>query len=289
MSGVWDSITATAQSIGKTLGAAARGLTVRFGSERKAPAEEELRIRIPRSPPRKPPTHPGPPRAHSQTRTARSHATRSHSASSRRRSATPENAAKLRRLQAEGLEPVVTEQPAARQMNRISIPIKQLMKLSHHGLGRRELYEVEGRVAQYFERSSLRSLLEFDADRDLHKDNWDIYRQALQNELVGASTQEFIRAGSAQMSPKGKEVYGHINEALDTAIATFVGEPIEKLLTFNPYTLPAHVYQGAFDATLEEILGKLSYEELASYMPLQTKMSMRVVEIYRRVMQAKRH
>jgi hypothetical protein len=172
-------------------------------------------------------------------------------------------------------------------MNRVSIPIKQLMKLSHEGLGRRELNEVEGRIAQYFERSSLRHLLELDADRDLHRDNWELYRQSLQDNLVGASTQEFIRAGSAQMSPKGREVYSHINDAIEMAIGTFVGEPIEKLLVFNPNTLPAPVYQGVFDTTLEEILGKLSYEELAGYRPLQDRMHRRTHEIYRRVMIAK--
>jgi len=162
------------------------------------------------------------------------------------------------------------------------------MKLSHHGLGRRELNEVEGRIAQYFERCSLRSLLEFNADRDLHKDNWDLYRQSLQDNLVGASTQEFIRAGSTRMSPKANEVYRLINEAIETAIGTFTQEPLEKLLTFNPNTLPAPVYQGVFDTTLEEILGKMPYAQLIEYEPLQGKMHRRVLEIYQRVMREKR-
>jgi hypothetical protein len=283
MSGIWDTIKATAQSIRKTLSAAARGLTIRFTEDE--PAEEPLRIRIPRSPPRKPPTHPGPPRGPTSGQTRRAS---SSAGSYRRRSATPENAAMLRRLQAEGVEPVTTEQPSARQMNRISIPIKQLFKLGHAGIRRRELDEVEGRIARYFEGSPLRRLLELDAGRDLHRDNWPLYQQSVQDKLVESSTEEFVQAGSLQMSSKAREVYAFIQNAIEGAITTFTEEPIERILRFNPNTLPAPVYQGMFDTTLEEILGRMNYAQLREYETLQNKMHPRVHEIYRRIMQAKR-
>jgi hypothetical protein len=182
-----------------------------------------------------------------------------------------------------GEAPIVTEQPPATARNKLRIPVKQLLKLSHHGLGRRELTEVESQIADYFDDVPITQLL---ALEELHEDNLQFYKDTLQNRLAVLSTEDFFKAKSARMSPAGREVYKMFDDGIALAVNSFKHESIPRLLGFDPRSLPAPVYMGAFESTLEDMLGLMSLEELMEYGHLF--MSPRSKQIYYAVLTSKR-
>jgi len=182
-----------------------------------------------------------------------------------------------------GEAPIVTEQPPATARNKLRIPVKQLLKLSHHGLGRRELTEVESQIADYFDDVPITQLL---ALEELHEDNLQFYKDTLQNRLAVLSTEDFFKAKSARMSPAGREVYKMFDDGIALAVNSFKHESIPRLLGFDPRSLPAPVYMGAFESTLEDMLDRMSLEELMEYGHLF--MSPRSKQIYYAVLTSKR-